>query len=267
MATSQTPHGGGRRLGIALGGVALVVTVFLITGLVAPGFLLSDEDDGAGKAAAARFLAALHDDDQAALRAMVCEDATEVVRDNLDSIASVGIAEELPVRLEGTTAVLPLEMELAGGFNRVYEFVFASRLTTWCWHDMHPADEDSAAPTTEPPAPTTETREIEVTTEQPTPAPANTAEGEQVITEFVDALNANNPEATSTLACEATTVEKDVAALTDQEVHLTITSTSAVSDISLNATLTGTINDKPATGTINTINLNNNWCISTVVIL
>lgn len=272
MATPQTPHGGGRRIGIALGGVALVVTVFLITGLVAPGFLLGDKADdgpgGSGKAAADRFLSALHDDDLDALRAMVCDDATGVVRDNLDNIAFVGIAEELPVRLAGTSAVLPLEMELAGGFNQVYEFVFVSRLTTWCWHDMRPEGSDGpqepADPTTESPEPTTET---EVTTEQPTPAPADAAEGEAVLTDFVDALNSGTQETAAALACADMNVENDVAALSGREVDLKITSTSPVSNISLNGDLTGTIDGTSATGAVNAIKLNSSWCVSTFVVV
>lgn len=270
MTTQHAP----RRTGIVIGGIALlVVIVFVLTGFVAPGFLLSDDaEDGPGenaRAAAGRFLTALRADDPGALRAMVCDDATEAVRDNVESIASVGIAEELPVRMDGAAAVLPLELELAGGVNRVYEFVLASRVTTWCWHDLRPEgakNSDGAAPNPEPPTPTTETRETEVTTDQPTPAPENTADGEQVMTEFVDALNTGEQEAAVSLGCTAMDVEKDVAALTSRDVDLKITTTSAVSGISLNGDLTGTIDNTTATGTINAINLNNSWCISTLTL-
>lgn len=118
-------------VGVSAGAVVLVA--FLITAFVAPGFLLNDK----GPREVARSTAAAIDaHDKAALRRLICSDASMTVRAAIGAVDDVGSARLTSVRQQAPDHAVGEITVRAGGTRATVEAMFARQNDEWCWQDI-----------------------------------------------------------------------------------------------------------------------------------
>ncbi|RSD21715.1 hypothetical protein [Amycolatopsis eburnea] len=99
MTYPRAKKGNGLLVGLLAAGGALLVVVFLITGFVAPGFLVSRDDQprppvgppldlNAGSVAAGKFILAVLGDDEAQAREASCSSNAEIVAESAKLLGS-----------------------------------------------------------------------------------------------------------------------------------------------------------------------------------
>lgn len=172
------PQRGGGKTGVIIAVVAAVVVLGTlgITGFVAPGFFLSDDDKSGGENhgdsstphyAASAMAEALNAKDANRVQALKCADAG----DNLDELATnvqrVESASAGEVRTNGSEASVSLQLRVAGHVLAA-EGKLADAGGTWCWQDINTAEDAATAGTTTSTTPLdTSTDDIDISGAEP----------------------------------------------------------------------------------------------------
>lgn len=178
----------GRRLTLTV--LAVGVAAFLVTGLLAPGFLLPADDDGqTPEEFAGKLLTALESRDITALNGLKCSTAEPDVEAEIASTDSVTYLTMDSVRIASETeAMLSAHGRFGGAPINVRSRLLNSG-GEWCWQDFTKVEQEYMEGGTETsPAPSAGADNI-------TEDPAATART------FVDALNAKDARAAGSVAC------------------------------------------------------------------
>ncbi|WP_052372358.1 hypothetical protein [Amycolatopsis taiwanensis] len=152
-------------LWVGLGILAVAVAAFLITGLAAPGFLLSKDNNGNNQAAPGdlggtsgqpgsspqatvqAMLTALNAKDTATLISMKCADASSSVQAGIDDIDAVERFEMGPPGTETPTSYEQTLMVTAGGRTAPYTGTLAKEGGKWCWQGLKSGSSSSSSRT------------------------------------------------------------------------------------------------------------------------
>lgn len=201
------------KTGLIVGIVAAVVVLAAlgITGFVAPGFFLGD-DDGSGadtstaQGAAQGMVDAINAKNAAGVRGLKCanaEEELEQVAAGLDRIkgATLGLLQE-----SGQTATATLQIDLGVAEKFTTTGQLANENGKWCWRAF---DEESASAST---------------TSAPAAPPADTGGGAKpMMEEFLGKINDGDSTAAD-MVCEhaydAATVKADVESMTTKDMDL-----------------------------------------------
>lgn len=188
-------------LWVGLSAGAVVVIAFVITAFVAPGFLLSDEEDGGGAgdgaggtgaaAVAQQIIDGLNNKDTAALNKLTCSGADQDVSEAIGSVNDIEKATLGEVKESGNTATAKAKVVVSGDeYDVVSEL--AKNGGNWCWQNLSIGGTGTGTgPTmTSPSEPTG-------TGDDTSGGSGGAAEAEAMIEEFIDAIN-NGDKATAT---------------------------------------------------------------------
>ncbi|NIJ14867.1 hypothetical protein FHU38_005275 [Saccharomonospora amisosensis] len=181
-------------LWVGLSAGAVVVIAFVITAFVAPGFLLSDKEDGGGAggsgaaAVAQQIIDGLNNKDTASLNQLTCSGADEDVSEAIGSVNDIEKATLGEVKESGNTATAKAKVVVSGDeYDVVSEL--AKNGGNWCWQNLSMGG-TAAGPTTNPSEPAG-------TGDDTSGGSGGAADAETLIQEFIDAIN-NGDEATAT---------------------------------------------------------------------
>ncbi|ASR38620.1 hypothetical protein BAY61_30550 [Prauserella marina] len=193
-------------LWVGLSVLLVALVAFGVTGFLAPGFLLGDDEDektpggggeeGGAQAVAEQIITGLKNKDAAALNGLKCSNAGEDIDQVINSVSTVEDARLGEVNENGDTATATASITAAGQQFEVSGDL-AKENGKWCWQDV-------AMGGVEPPPATEETG----TTEEP--GGTGTTEGTGTLTEteaesvasgFIDALNSGNAEQAKAALC------------------------------------------------------------------
>lgn len=225
------------KTGLIVGIVAAVVVLATlgITGFVAPGFFLGD-DDGSGsdtstaQGAAQGMVDAINAKNAAGVRGLKCANADEELEQvaaGLDRIKGVTLGQ---LQESGQTATAALEVDLgvAEKFNTTGQL--ANENGKWCWRAF---DESSASAST---------------TSAPSAPPGDTGGGAKpMMEEFLAKINDGDSTA-SDMVCEgygAARIRSDIEVMLDDELHLNLAEEPSGTTGSTTADLDGTYDGKP----------------------
>ncbi|OQO90534.1 hypothetical protein B1813_13310 [Saccharomonospora piscinae] len=152
----QPPKKNRTGLWIGLGAGAVAVVAFLVTGLLAPGFLLGDDEDSDGSASggddttgqqtggqgndpsalAQQISAALTSGDTATLQGLTCAGATEMVVGAVQQAGTLGqVAMTGQPQVSGQQATTEGTATVDGSEYAVTA-TFAQENGNWCWQDV-----------------------------------------------------------------------------------------------------------------------------------
>lgn len=131
--------------GISAGAVAVVV--LLVTGFLAPGFFLGEDEDGATTASgdgavrgprqlAQAIIKAVNAHDEAALKGFVCNNAESDVDQVIEKIDKVTRADLAAVRSTGGKLAVVSVMLTIGGEQVPAMANLAKQNGTWCWQNV-----------------------------------------------------------------------------------------------------------------------------------
>lgn len=224
------------KTGLIVGIVAAVVVLATlgITGFVAPGFFLGD-DDGSGsdtstaQGTAQGMVDAINAKNAAGVRGLKCanaEDELEQVASGLDRIKGVTLGQ---LQESGQTATAALEVDLgvAEKFNTTGQL--ANENGKWCWRAFD--DSSASAGTTSAPA-----------------APAAGNGAKPMMEEFLGKINDGDSTA-SAMVCEhaydAATVKAEVESMTTKDMDLRLAEEPTGTTGSTTANVDGTSDGKP----------------------
>lgn len=158
-------------LWVSLGVLVVAVAAFAITAFVAPGFLLSKDDNnqaGSGdaggtssqpgpsgrpgtggqsgsspQATAQALVTALNAQDTSALNSMTCSDATKSVHSGIDDISAVKHAELGPPGMEASGFYAQIMMVTTSSTPKPYIGTLAKEGGKWCWQNLQSGDQVS----------------------------------------------------------------------------------------------------------------------------
>lgn len=258
--------------------IAIVAVVVLllgglgITGFVAPGFFLSDDkadsadsgdktsdsgDKGAGADAFIKDLVAAADDqDKNTLREAACSDATKAVDGAITNIDETSGAKLKDTEENSDTEVVANLLITVDGDEDEYDALVKKDGSDWCWSDIRPdsgsVDESESSD--------------ESTSEETSTAGGGggDSEGEAAIEDFLDKMNAGDASGAGAMVCSDSTYGSVITETAGQNPDLKVDpSTVDVSDISVSADLTGTLNGADAIGTMSVFIENDEWCVYT----
>lgn len=189
---------------LGVGAAAVIVIVFVITGFVAPGFLLGDDEDSGGTAGGAaadssgpealaqRIVAGFDSQDAAALTKLKCANAEGDVDEVIGYVGQVGnIQLDSVNEVSGTEATAGGTVVMQGRTMRTTAG-FAKEGGTWCWQSVTMGmDAGSPGPgETGPPR----------ATESPS-APVGNATVADTANGFISALNSGDSSTARSLTC------------------------------------------------------------------
>ncbi|MEY7973362.1 hypothetical protein AB8O38_15325 [Saccharomonospora xinjiangensis] len=142
----QPPKKSKTGLWIGISASAVAVVAFLVTGLLAPGFLLSDEHSGAGggdngntagspAAVAQQISTALTSGDRATLDGLACASATQMVHQAIGAAGQLGqVTINGEPQVSGTQATVQGNASIEGQ-NYPLTATLVQENGTWCWQD------------------------------------------------------------------------------------------------------------------------------------
>lgn len=147
----QEPKKSKTGLWIGISAAAVAVVAFLVTGLLAPGFLLGDDDESGGTgnspggsqgnaagdpaAIAQQVSTGLSSGDTTMLNGLACSNATEMVHEAIGMAGQLGqVTMSGQPQVSGNQAVAQGTASV-GGQNYPVSATFAQENGKWCWQD------------------------------------------------------------------------------------------------------------------------------------
>jgi hypothetical protein len=263
--------------------VAIVAIVVLllgglgITGFVAPGFFLSD-DEGSNNAGAGgnssekptekkdngtqaiidKLVAAADEQDKSALRALKCSGATDTVDSAIEAIDNTDGAEFGEIKDEADDEVTFTVTISFDGKTEDDTVTLKKDGGDWCWQDIEagePSGGDDSTTTSE-----------ETTTDAPEPSGGATggSDGEQYVQSFLDKVNGGDGAGAAAMSCSDSTSQTDISEAAAQGAALEMDPAGTTADDAyVGADLKGTLAGQPVTGRTSAFLEEGNWCIYT----
>ncbi|WP_216211421.1 hypothetical protein [Amycolatopsis aidingensis] len=274
----QPPKKPKTALWVSLAVVAVLLIAFGVTGFLAPGFLLSGDEDkkadsGTAQDTAEQIVAALNAKDANALNGLKCGDADEDVTQAIQNVNRVeGARLTGPVQENGNSATAPLEVTLKGQPTPLTGELGKAG-DKWCWKNwsMKLPDIPGGPGNSVPNGPTGLPSESDEPSTDPSESDSpgsgtGDSEGGKVIEDFVGKLNSGDKSAAMAMLCEEakSQEEGDVETATSGPSDLEITEISD-GKYYVSAKLKGTVGGSPADGLIGADNFDETgFCISLV---
>jgi len=134
------PGGGGGKKGLWIGlsvGLVVILAALGITGFVAPGFFLSDDESASASpdATASAIVDALNKHDKAKLRGFTCSDAGTDVTKRIDAVDDVVSAKLVNVATNGNTATVNVAVSTDSGSGTATA-TMVKQNDAWCWQKL-----------------------------------------------------------------------------------------------------------------------------------
>lgn len=258
--------------------IAIVAVVVLllgglgITGFVAPGFFLSDDktdsadsgdkgdtgDKGSGAESFIKDLVAAADDqDKSGLRKAACSDASKSVDGAINNIDETSGAKLKDTEEKSDSEVVANLLITVDGDEDEYDAVVKKDGSDWCWSDIRPSSGSVDS---------TDSSEDESTSEETSTSSGGggNSDGEAAIQEFLDKMNAGDATGAGGMVCSDSTYGPAIKQTAGQKPDLKVDpATVDISDISVSADLTGTLDGADAIGTMSVFIENDEWCVYT----
>jgi hypothetical protein len=264
-----------KNTGMIVAIVAIVVLVLGglgITGFVAPGFFLSDDQktgggggdptssapkDNGADAFIDDLVKATDDRDASALRELTCSDAESNVDAAIDDISEISGAELKDTRNEGDDkAVATLDISVDND-NADYEVTVVKDGKDWCWKDIAPKGGGSDLPTasSEPVEPSTGGGG----------GGGGSGEGEQFVQGFLDQVNGGDGAGAKSKLCPDSTSQSDIDDAIQGKASLQMdTAGMENQEAYVGVDLKGTLNGAPTSAARTSAFLEDGgWCIFT----
>ncbi|GAA4538988.1 hypothetical protein [Amycolatopsis samaneae] len=251
-------------LWITIGVVVVLGAAFGITGFVAPGFLLTKDEDKAQQTAQA-IIDGLNKHDNAALVGLKCPDSDKLIDSmlkDLDKISAVKMEGGLTKKSD-TEYAATVSMTV-NGRQGTSSGTIAKSGDNWCWKAVTKfsrAGGTSSEPSSSTPPRTSSSRSSSPSSSS-TPGKNHDAEM-AVLKDFIDKLNAKDKDGAVALACRSmeSSVTQSVTEITNGDPQLTIepadTSTTIVR-------VGGTLGGKKAAGAAGAITISGKPCVLSV---
>jgi hypothetical protein len=241
--------------------VLAVLTGLGITGFVAPGFFLPDDEkstagNGGGPTSAPdggdvdalveKLVAAADEQDGDTLRELSCSDAEQNVQDairDIDEVSGVELSSTEEVSDDEVKVLLEITVNGDAGS---FEALVVRSDAYWCWQDitLQGATDDT-------------TGRIE--------PDGDGTEGATLIGDFVEAVNAGDTATATGMLCPASSAQTDLTNAITGKAALEVNQSTLTSDpYYAGADLTGTLNGEPVTvGRTSAFSEPEGWCILT----
>jgi hypothetical protein len=259
--------------------VVLLLAGLGITGFVAPGFFLSDDDKDSNTAGSAdksteqssdngdsgaqdfidQLVAAADSQDSAELKGMACSDATKTVDSAIEAIDNIDGAELRNIKDESAdevTFVIAISFE-----GKIEDDTVTIKKDggDWCWHDIDAGTatggDDDDSPTTANDDPVDPSGGN---------APTGDSEGEQYVQSFLDKVNGGDGAGAAAMSCSDSTSQSSITEAASQGAKLEMDPAGTTADDSyVGADLKGTLGGDPATGRTSAFLEDGKWCIYT----
>lgn len=267
--------------------IAVVAIVVLllgglgITGFVAPGFFLADDDKNTGSGGTKTsgsqtksngsgaddfidtLVAAADDKDADALEELTCtgaEDSVASATKDIDEIDGASLKDTEEVSDEEVTAILSITVN---GDDGDFEASVIKDDGDWCWNDIS----TGSSQTTGDDEPTESTDDGPTSQAPPTgggDGGGGDSDGEEFVQSFLDKLNAGDASGANALLCPDSTSQSDVTEVAGQSPSLEMDSSGTQADSSyVGADLTGTLDGEEASGRTSAFLEDPGWCIYT----
>jgi hypothetical protein len=257
--------------------VVLVLAGVGVTGFIAPGFFLSDDDKGSNtagtdtststkddKGAGAddfiqKLVSAADDKDKSALEGYQCSDATDAVKGatkDIDEISSAKLKDTDEKSDSKVVATLSIDVDGSAGD---YDVTVVKDGGDWCWQDISAG----SGGLDESPDSSSDTSTDSSTSADAPPATGDT-DGEKFVQSFLDKLNSGDGAGAAALSCSDSTSQSDITEAATQSPKLQMDpSGTTADDTYVGADLKGTLNGQDASGRTSAFVENGNWCIYT----
>lgn len=263
----QPPKKGKTGLWVGLSAGAVVVIAFLITGLLAPGFLLGDDEDGESggggtanandpKNVAQQIVNGINAHDRAALQALKCANADEDVDQAIQKIQYANNAKLRNVKnVKPDEAIALLDISIDGNQRKIFGRLLKEG-GKWCWADYAGAGSSSGS-SSSPSSPSS----------TGSSGGGDSTEAGKAVEELVQALNAGDSSSATELLCEyaSSSAESTISKITSGDAQLNVVDTRAGGSTVV-ARLEGTVDGKEVRGLAAASARDGNACIRTVLV-
>lgn len=265
--------------------IAIVAIVVLllgglgITGFVAPGFFLSD-DEGGGNAGSGdtsgktteqkpsgaeefmnKLVSAADEQSKSALRALKCPDATDTVDSAIDAIDNIDGAELGDIKNESDDEVDFIVTITYEGKDEDDTVTIKKDGDDWCWHDIEAGSIEGGDDSADAPTASDDTASVEP---PPSGGATGDSEGEQFVQTFLDKLNGGDGAGAAAMSCSDSTSQSDITEAAAQGAKLSMDPAGTTADDAyVGADLKGTLEGAPATGRTSAFLEEGAWCIYT----
>ncbi|MFD9888392.1 hypothetical protein ACFWY9_03565 [Amycolatopsis sp. NPDC059027] len=251
-------------LWITLGVVVVLGAVFGITGFLAPGFLVSKDEDGAQKTAQS-IIDGLNKHDNAALVALKCPDSDRLIDSMLKDLDKIsGVRMEGGLNKKSDTEYSANVAMTVSGRQGTSSGTIVKSGDNWCWKSVTKFSRTggtSGSDTSTTPSRPSSTRSSSPSSSSPSSDNPNRAAEFDVIKSFVDKLNAKDKEGALALGCSTMrpSLQDSVNQATSGDPQITVT---PVEDKSTTmGRLGGTMGGKTVSGTVGASSTGGKPCV------
>ncbi|MFI6029340.1 hypothetical protein [Amycolatopsis magusensis] len=251
-------------IGLAIGAVVLITVG--ITGFVAPGFFLSDDEGPEGTTNA--IVAALNTQDKTAMQGLICADASEVVKavpDNLDDLSAARLVSG-PTKKSDTEYVATVEVtEKKDNDTTQFDGTVVKAGDKWCWKALGdgPTTGSKSEPTSKPK--TSSSPKSSSSKPSSSPGGSGQSDGKALIDDFISKVNSGDKAGALAMACSSTAslLETTVGYAIDGQGNYSVAS-APPDETLVSADITGTESGRSVSGSVSATNFDDaGFCIST----